>query len=222
MIEIRQLIPPSKAQYATLNRLGWELTRLRLAIEVLAARVSRGSVDDSVLAFLRPILAGRRREPFKRMTGTSVTVNLGARLNLPVVCFDADYQPAFPSTRDDALTLALFWLPALTPFWCRALRRSHWQHLRLVLPRAWFLHASPLPPGAVLPGLGTHSWLALTGSFLVVSKTGPITRLVAPLDESAAGCILIDAPPHDQPGGMNAVYRIADRVTLESASWNAV
>jgi hypothetical protein len=59
---------------------------------------------------------------------------------------------------DTALDLALFWLPALSAFWERTLRRAAFQRTRQILPRAWFLIATDPPPGAVIPGLDRFSW----------------------------------------------------------------
>ena len=59
---------------------------------------------------------------------------------------------------DDPAFAALLHLPALRPAWAADMRASHLEHLRQVIPRAWFLDPTPLPPGSVIAGLGIPSW----------------------------------------------------------------
>ncbi len=59
---------------------------------------------------------------------------------------------------DDPAFAALLHLPALRPAWAVDMRASHLDHLRQIIPHAWFLDPTPLPPGSVIAGLGIASW----------------------------------------------------------------
>lgn len=53
---------------------------------------------------------------------------------------------------------ALLHLRPLRQGWERYLRRQHLIRLRGLLPRAWLLDPTPVPPGAVIPGLEVADW----------------------------------------------------------------
>ena len=53
---------------------------------------------------------------------------------------------------------ALLHLPALRPFWTQELRAAHFDALRRIVPRAWFLDDTPVPHGAVISGLEIACW----------------------------------------------------------------
>ena len=66
--------------------------------------------------------------------------------------------PPFKPHLEDKLWLALLWSPALRKVWEQALRGSHLQRLRELVPYGWVLDPTPLPPHAALPRLNAHSW----------------------------------------------------------------
>ncbi len=66
-------------------------------------------------------------------------------------------SPALPHLEEKAW-LALFHYPALQPFWQQQLRGNQLDSLRRLIPRAWILDPSPLPPQASIPWLNLHSW----------------------------------------------------------------
>ena len=66
--------------------------------------------------------------------------------------------PPFKPHLEDKLWLALLWAPALRQVWSQALRGSHLQRLREVVPYGWVLDPTPLPPHAALPRLDAHGW----------------------------------------------------------------
>ncbi len=142
-------LPESKSAAKTVRSLGWEIHRLRLAARLLAARVRNETLSEALLAFLEPLMPAidtplLRREPMTlrlSIEGRAVRI---ARASL--------HENDVP-----APLLGLLHLPGLRAFWVRALRRSHYDRLRRVLPRAWFVTDDP-PPGAVVPGLGITSW----------------------------------------------------------------
>ncbi|WP_193213502.1 hypothetical protein [Luteolibacter marinus] len=59
---------------------------------------------------------------------------------------------------EDKLWLALLWTPALKPVWEQALRGSHLNRVRDIVPPGWVVDPAPLPPQAALPVLGVNSW----------------------------------------------------------------
>jgi hypothetical protein len=63
-----------------------------------------------------------------------------------------------PIWLNDPAFAALLHLPALRPSWAADMRASHLEHLRQVIPHAWFLDPTPVPPGSVIAGLGIPSW----------------------------------------------------------------
>lgn len=59
---------------------------------------------------------------------------------------------------EEKLWLALFHCPGLQGYWASALRGSHLQRLRRLIPHGWVVDPAPLPPQAALPWLNVHSW----------------------------------------------------------------
>lgn len=56
------------------------------------------------------------------------------------------------------LEQALLHLPALRGFWRQELRPKHFLALKSMVPKAWVKDEAPVPPGAVIHGLGIPSW----------------------------------------------------------------
>ena len=71
---------------------------------------------------------------------------------------EAALTPPCKPHLEDKLWLALLWTPALKPVWEQALRGSHLQRVRDIVPPGWVVDPSPLPPQAALPVLGVNSW----------------------------------------------------------------
>ncbi|MGA0845327.1 MAG: hypothetical protein ACO3RV_02210 [Luteolibacter sp.] len=59
---------------------------------------------------------------------------------------------------EEKLWLALLWSPGLKAVWEQSMRGAHLQRLRELVPRAWVLDSTPLPPHAAIPWLNVHSW----------------------------------------------------------------
>lgn len=90
-----------------------------------------------------------------------------------------------PQLANAPMWSALLHLQPFQSDWEHPLRRNHVHVLNRLLPGAWVMDPSPLPPGAVIPVLEIASWeeLALlegSGRRFVISDawgSGPVTRL---------------------------------------------
>jgi hypothetical protein len=65
---------------------------------------------------------------------------------------------SIPFEANASLWPALLRLRPLREFWERELGRSHWETLCLLLPDAWVVTPTLLPPGAVIPRLNLATW----------------------------------------------------------------
>ena len=74
--------------------------------------------------------------------------------------------------------VALLRLRPMREFWDLVMRRAHVDLLRELLPDAWLLETTPLPPQAVTPRLELHDWDQLGA----VSAGGRCFELVDPRD----------------------------------------
>lgn len=97
---------------------------------------------------------------------------------------------------------ALLHLPALRAFWALELRSTHFDALRRLVPRTWFLSPEAIPHGAVISGLGIAHWHDFarkhdSSQFLLIDETGA-SQPVQPekLDELALEqrFVLTEAP----------------------------
>jgi len=102
----------------------------------------------------------------------------------------------------DARERALLHLPALRAFWALELRSTHFDALRRLVPRTWFLSPEAIPHGAVISGLGIAHWRDFarkhdSSQFLLIDETGA-SQPVQPekLDELALQqrFVLTEAP----------------------------
>lgn len=102
----------------------------------------------------------------------------------------------------DARERALLHLPALRAFWALELRSTHFDALRRLVPRTWFLSPEAIPHGAVISGLEIAHWRDFarkhdSSQFLLIDETGA-SQPVQPekLDELAMEqrFVLTEAP----------------------------
>jgi len=69
--------------------------------------------------------------------------------------------PPYKPQLEEKMLLAFFWHTALRGFWRQELGEKTVAALRQVFPYTWILDPAPLPPHAVIPELGVHSWQEL-------------------------------------------------------------
>jgi hypothetical protein len=65
--------------------------------------------------------------------------------------------PPKPQLEEKAL-FALLWMEQLRPFWREMLGEGTLESLQEHLPQTWIVDATPLPPHAVVAGLGINDW----------------------------------------------------------------
>lgn len=160
---------PPRACLRHLQPLGHEVALLQQAARQLWRKLEKGRLEAPLQAWLQP---WRPAAPPPEALPAHFTLLLSAA--------GSGWQlsgSSLPWLRDPVWA-ALLHLPALRPFWAGALRASHLQHLRQVLPQAWFLDPAPLPPGSVIAGLGVPTWaqaLQLPGRSFTLHGQGPAT-----------------------------------------------
>ncbi|MFM7605530.1 MAG: hypothetical protein ACKO8Z_10070 [Prosthecobacter sp.] len=134
---------PAAAKDA-LASLGYRLARWQAAREVLAHRLAKKRLPDTLQCFL---------ERWIPSLETPVE-NLEA-------CLEGDKNDFWlveGGLASFAAERALLHLPALRMFWRQELRQAHWDALRKTVPQAWFADEQIIPPGAVIAGLDVRSW----------------------------------------------------------------
>jgi hypothetical protein len=62
---------------------------------------------------------------------------------------------------EEKMLFAFLWMEQLEPFWREQLGAPTLQALRAVMPQTWIVDATPLPPPAVIDGLGINDWRAM-------------------------------------------------------------
>lgn len=155
--------------------LGHEIGLWAGAIQRLKTRLEKGRFSPELTAFLQSywpnqqadlctgsfgLLLREGRQGWQLVGGSSLWLN----------------DPAFA---------ALLHLPALRPAWAADIRASHLEHLWQIIPHAWFLDPTSLPPGSVIGGLGIPSWQhlpSLHGRGRTF-ETPPATRLTDSLSQ---------------------------------------
>jgi hypothetical protein len=73
-------------------------------------------------------------------------------------CGNIRITPPFKPHLEEKLWLALLWAPSLQKIWRQSLRANLLKRLHELVPFAWMLDPTPLPPHAALPRLNAHSW----------------------------------------------------------------
>lgn len=212
-----------KAVLKHLRPLGHEVVLFSAAIRQMLTRLEKGRFQPELTHFLQRWLpAGglpqQVEEPF---------------FNLVLKESRSGWQVSGSSLRwlNAPIWSAMLHLPALRPFWASELRGSHLEHLRQILPAAWCLDGTPLPPGSVIAGLGIASWAELVryrpqgrewlihGSSTALTSLLPEERWLQELQQAVqkGGEVLVEAP--SGPGAMLARYQSgADGIQL-AAVW---
>ncbi len=131
-----------------LNPLGHEIKLWSASAAHLVSRLNRDRLPPELSTFLRTWIPSRVPE----MPTAPFTVLLGESTHGWQIV-----TSSLPWLNDPAWT-ALLRLPALRSAWMSDLRASHLQHLLQLLPPAWVMDTTPIPPGAVIPGLEIASW----------------------------------------------------------------
>lgn len=142
-------LPDDHPAWKALRPFGHELVRWRHASGALQQRWRKGRLPAPLTEFLerwmpRQAVAEEMPEAFE--------VRLGD---------DRLHVEGPLSAVADPRWQALLRLPALRDFWVAELRAAHLAHLLEMVPPVWCMDGAPLPPGAVIAGLGIHDWRQL-------------------------------------------------------------
>ncbi len=173
-----------RAVWKELRPLGHEMVLWREAAVLLHRRAARNKLPAELAAFLQHWLPPEP-PPAPPEGFWLLLADTGDRLTL--------VRAALPLVADGRWN-ALLRLPALRGLWGADLRASHLEHLWKVLPGAWLLDDAPVPPGAVIGGLGIPAWPDLAGlmesgrRFELQIAGGP----AAPADWAAVAAVLPD------------------------------
>lgn len=145
-LAVVQRLPEDHPAWKDLRPFGYECARWLKAMAMLQARWRKGRFGDSLNAFLNEWLP--QEEVVSALPETfEITFDQG-RIGGDSV-FSPVAQPVWH---------ALLHLPSLHDFWMAELRASHYEHLLKMIPQAWCMDPTPLPPGSVIAGLGITSW----------------------------------------------------------------
>ena len=203
--------PPRRIQ-RQMETLGHGLTRLLDAVEVLKRRVARETVGDEHLRdWLKPWLGV-----------ASCESPLNAKEPAQLTWDDESWRVLSPTgpelSASWATVLMLFHLPSLRTFWRQSMRASRLRRLQAVLPKAWALDPTIVPPGAVIAGLGITNWEQLP------SKVTQGRRFQALAVNHGTRCDIDDAPTGDWQAlpGLTLIIEIspvAEEANQMEAQW---
>lgn len=129
---------------AAIDSAGYRAVRWAAAREVLHARVTKGRVVGDTGAFLQRWMPA---VPPVVIRDAFVLVFDISKGETWLRGGDLEFVSAAPER-------ALLHLPALRSFWRNELRQEHFEALKTIVPTAWFIDETPVPPGAVIHGLG--------------------------------------------------------------------
>lgn len=131
-----------------LPSLGHEAALWLRGMRMLRLRVEKNRLPASLSAFLQRWLPGGEL-PEELPEHFELMLENGRLCAGPVAAFA------------DSRWHALLRLPGLRSFWVGELRASHHAHLLKMTRPVWLMDETPLPPGAVIAGLGIPSWAHL-------------------------------------------------------------
>jgi hypothetical protein len=140
--DIEHLSPRSRA---AVESAGYRVTRWAAARQVLGQRLMKQRLEAGLGEFLERWGAGALRV----QSVPELRLGFG-------VAQDQIWLQDGPL--DLPLERGLLHLPALRGFWRKELRQHHFDELRSLVPQAWMMDDSAVPPGAVIHGLGITSW----------------------------------------------------------------
>ncbi|MFN0075883.1 MAG: hypothetical protein ACKVY0_05360 [Prosthecobacter sp.] len=133
---------------AAVESAGYRVVRWAAAREVLQTRVTKGRITGAVGEFLARWL------PVVPVTAIADEW----MLTFAVMPKQIRLAGGSESLAASPLEHALLHLPALRSFWRNELRQQHFVALKALVPPVWLMDSAPVPPGAVIHGLGITAW----------------------------------------------------------------
>jgi len=133
---------------AAVESAGYRVTRWAAAREVLGRRLVKQRLPAALADFLE------RWGTWEWVWGQAAELRLSFGLTQDQIWLQGGLNdlPGMPLER------ALLHLPALRGFWRQELRQHHFDELRTIVPQAWVMDETAVPPGAVIHGLGITVW----------------------------------------------------------------
>ncbi|WP_395745012.1 hypothetical protein [Prosthecobacter sp.] len=147
--DLLALLP--RPQREAVESAGYRLMRWAAARAVLQARVGKGRVAGPAGEFLTYWMA---QSPPPPEAQGELWLSFSHARDQAQLALAGGSVPLAHSP----LERALLHLPLLRSFWRQELRLQHFAALRELVPQAWLLDPAPVPPGAVIHGLGSPSW----------------------------------------------------------------
>lgn len=133
---------------AAVESAGYRVTRWAAAREVLGRRLVKQRLPAALADFLERWGTG------EWVWGQATELRLRFGLTQDQIWLQGSPNdlPGMPLER------ALLHLPALRGFWRQELRQHHFDELRTIVPKAWMMDKTSVPPGAVIHDLGITVW----------------------------------------------------------------
>jgi hypothetical protein len=141
-----EFVPPHCR--AAVESAGYRVTRWAVAREVLGRRLVKQRLPGELAGFLEQWGAGERT----RMQAAELRLSFGLTQD------QIWLQGGSNDLQGTPLERALLHLPALRGFWRQELRQHHFDELRSMVPQAWVMDETSVPPGTVIHGLGITAW----------------------------------------------------------------
>lgn len=139
-----------RPQREAIESAGYRIIRWVAARGVLQTRVEKGRITGPTGDFLKYWLS--------LASAQDVDTDLWLSFNYEEDKARLTLSDGGAALARSPLEQALLHLPALRPFWSQELRQQHFAALRALVPQTWLLDPAPVPPGAVIQGLGVISW----------------------------------------------------------------
>lgn len=133
---------------AAVESAGYRVMRWAAAREVLDRRLVKQRLPGDLAGLLERWEAGERM----RRQAAELRLSFGLMQDQIWLEGGPNDLPGMPLER------ALLHLPALRGFWRQELRQHHFDELRNIVPKAWMMDETSVPPGAVIHGLGITVW----------------------------------------------------------------
>ncbi|MCE9520073.1 MAG: hypothetical protein K8R87_11050 [Verrucomicrobia bacterium] len=206
----------SKAQRKILSSLGHQIVRFAAACDRL--RIKQSSYPE-LAPWLQPAQAWQATAiTSSGVFACQLTLDATRLVLHPIIASAAQCDAALqslqsaaqeqtevlapPASLNESLWLALLHLRPLRDFWERELRRATVDSLLDLLPDAWLLDPTPLPPGSVIPRLEIASWndLNFSSRKFIPATPAELANCLSAYPDAPG---VLTSPPDISPGAVS-------------------